>query len=328
MPLPLCLALSLACSDSDSKIRDAGQNDPSSPGDRDAGGGAGGEPTDASSSDAGSTSSDAGGGSSVRQYPELWYSVVDQLVRIPLDPEDGTVLALEAYPMRGEIAAGHSAITMLGDGSLLLARTGPNSPFYHIAKLPRMQPGAEVTARALGTLPGDFLIEGLYTDCDGRVYAMDSGEDTSSAAGNRLLRFTGDLLAGDFALVVVSDLSKASVADIDDMGPAIVDNRIVDNPGLAIDSGTIYAFNYETGLGTEAGKGGSWGIHALGGSLFDDDVARLYILDSQAQLYRQNPTTFELSEVLIQGPQNAGQFRGWSGLAGPLTSCETGFTVI
>jgi hypothetical protein len=280
--------------------------------------------------DGGGSSGSGGssGGSNVAQYPELWYSVVDLLVRISLDAADGNVAAIETYTLQGDFVAGQNAITMLDDDSLLLIRDKPNSPVYHITNLPRGKPGSVVTPRALGSIAGDLLIEGLYTDCDGRVYAMDSGEDVGSSKGNRLLRFTGDVLAGDLSFTVVSDLSMASVADIDDMGPAIVDNEIVDNPGLAIDTGTIYAFDYETGFGTQAGAGGSWGIHALGGSLFADGESRLYLLDSQARLYRQNPVTYEVSDVLTQGPENTGQFRGWSGLAGPLTSCETGFTVL
>src|SRR5690606_38617095 len=123
--------------------------------------------------------------------------------------------------------------------------------------------------------------EALYTDCQGLVYLMDTGVDVGSAEGNRLLRFTGDFLAGDLSYEVITDLQMASVADIDDMGPGIDDmGEITDGNGFAIDSGQVYDFDYNTGTGTLLGPGGTWGIHALGGPLFDDDVARLYLLDS------------------------------------------------
>ena len=48
-------------------------------------------------------------------------------------------------------------------------------------------------------MPDSIMIEGLYTDCEGRLYGMDSGVDDSSAEGNRLLRFTGNVTGGDFA---------------------------------------------------------------------------------------------------------------------------------
>lgn len=47
----------------------------------------------------------------------------------------------------------------------------------------------------------------------------------------------------------------------DDMGPGITEeNEISDNPGLAIDTGEIYDFDFETGSGTPAGSGGTFGF--------------------------------------------------------------------
>jgi hypothetical protein len=175
-------------------------------------------------------------------------------------------------------------------------------------------------------MPEGIMLEGLYTDCDGRVYGMDTGVDDSSAEGNRLLRFTGDVTAGDFTFVVVSDLATADVADIDDMSPGIDDNQITDNPGLAIDTGNIYAFNYETGSGTQVAQAGTFGIHALGGPLFSDAVSRLYVLNENAELFQIDPIDFSSSGVLGTGPTPAQGPPGWSALAGPLTNCETGFT--
>ena len=59
---------------------------------------------------------------------------------------------------------------------------------------------------------------------------------------------------GDFSYEVVSDWSQGSVADIDDLGPGIdAQGEITDKDGFAIDTGTIYDFDYEEGNGEEAG---------------------------------------------------------------------------
>ncbi len=261
-------------------------------------------------------------------FAELWYSADDALVRIELDVDDGSVVAFTASAINGDLALGQNLITMLDDGSIVggrLSKADGKTYFYHIPDPPR--DGSAVTPVALGIMPDSLKLEGLYTDCDGRLYGMDTGVDDGSAAGNRLLRFTGDFLAGDFSYVVVSDLASATVADIDDMGPAIVANEIVDNPGMAIDSGQVYSFNFETGTGTMVGSGGTWGIHALGKELFSDSKARLYVFSSSAELFEMSPTTYSLSSVLGTGPATTAGAAGWSGLAGPLTDCDSGFTV-
>ena len=158
---------------------------------------------------------------------------------------------------------------------------------------------------------------------------MDTGEDDGSAAGNQLLRFTGNVLQADFSFERVSDLSAAVVADIDDMGPGIDENgKVTDNPGLAIDTSNIYSFNDQTGTGTQVASGGTWGIRVLGGPLFDDGVARVYLLSSDARLLELDPQTYNVSEPLVTGPTTTGAHSGWSGLAGPLTNCETGFVPV
>jgi hypothetical protein len=263
----------------------------------------------------------------VTLYTELWYSVDDRLVRVVLDTADGSVVEFQQTTLMG-LALGQNAITMLDDGSILGARLSDSdnlSYLYHIASPPR--DGGAVTPTLLGVMADDLRLEGLYTDCDGRVYAMDTGTDNSSSDGNRLLRFTGNPLASDFSYQVVSDLSSATVADIDDMGPAIVGNEIIDNPGLAIDSGTVYNFDYQTGTGTESGAGGTWGIHALGKELFVDGIARLYVLNKDAELFEMDPTNSTLSAVLGTGPTDVMGYSGWSGLAGPLTECDSGFEI-
>lgn len=257
---------------------------------------------------------------------ELWYSVDDLLVHIAVNEDDGSIAAIHVSHSTIELELGQDAITMLDDGSLLLARLNKDdfqTYFYYIADPPR--DGSDVTPAMIGVMPDDIMIEGLYTDCDGRVYAMDTGEDDGSSTGNRLLRFTGDVLSGDFTFHVVSDLGSAVVADIDDMSPGIDNNTITDNPGLAIDTGNIYDFNYETGTGTMVATGGTWGMHALGGDLFNDGTSRLYIMSRDAELFSVNPDTFELSDVLETGPTPDEGTPGWSGLAGPLTACDTGF---
>ena len=276
----------------------------------------------------GSVSSVGAGGNvpPVEQFAELWYSVDDLLVLISVNAGDGTVSTIQTSNMIGSFAVGQNAITMLDDGSLLGARLSQmdmQTYFYLIDEPPR--DGSDVTPQDLGVMPDGLMLEGLYTDCDGRLYGMDTGEDDTNAIGNRLLRFTGDVKAGDFTFVVVSDLATADVADIDDMGPGIDNNVITDNPGLAIDTGTVHRFNYETGDGTASGMGGTYGIHALGGALFDDGRSRLYVLSVDAELFELDPVSFASSAVLGTGPMPGEGFAGWSGLAGPLTDCETGF---
>jgi len=264
----------------------------------------------------------------VPQFAELWYSADDHLVYIELDVSDGSVVGFTTSTIDGDLELGQNMITMLDDGSLVggrLSKADNKTYFYHIPNPPR--DGSNVAPVMLGVMPDDLMLEGLYTDCDGRLYGMDTGVDDSSSDGNRLLRFTGDFVGGDFTYVVVSDLATASVADIDDMGPAIVDNEIVDNPGLAIDTGQVYSFNFETGSGTAAGSGGTWGIHALGKELFTDNTARLYVFSSTAELFEMDPVNQTLSGVLGTGPATGEGNAGWSGLAGPLTDCDSGFVV-
>jgi hypothetical protein len=178
----------------------------------------GGTDTD-SDTDSGKDS-DTSIGPSAPQYPELWYSSGQYLVYIELSEDDGSVVKLEASSMEG-LPIGQNCLTMLDDGSLVGARLSDadnHTYFYRIKDPPRDGSAAEYDK--LGVMPEDIMLEGLYTDCDGRLYGMDTGADVGSFTGNRLLRFLGNYLAGDFDYQVVSDLSSAVVADIDDMGPA------------------------------------------------------------------------------------------------------------
>ena len=277
----------------------------------------------------------------VPQYAELWYSSDNFLVYIQLSTEDGTVLDVQKSEFVGEtLPRGQNGITMRPDGSLLLMRLEKDtmiSSFYYIAEPPR--DGSDIAPKPLGIMKDGLKLEALYTDCEGRLYGMDTGVDDGSAEGNQLIRFTGDVLEGDFDYVVVSELSNATVADIDDMGPGIdADGNVTDNPGLAIDTGNIYAFDYQQGTGTLVGKGGSGGLHVLGAPLFDDAKTRAYVLDSNAKLYEliydRDPQlgtlSFSLSEVLMTGPTPTtypGSSAGWSGLSGPLTDCQSGFVL-
>jgi hypothetical protein len=142
---------------------------------------------------------------------------------------------------------------------------------------------------------------------------MDTGVDDISAAGNRLLRFTGDVTGGDFAFAVVSNLATADVADIDDMSPGIDQNEIKDNPGFAIDTGDIHAFNFETGSGSQIAQAGTYGIHALGNPLFGDDRSRLYVLNADGELFEVDPVAFTPSPALVTGPIPANGDAGWPG---------------
>lgn len=259
---------------------------------------------------------------SVKMYPELWYSVDQWLVRVEF-AADGTIKQIVPSTISLPLDTGQSAITMLNDGSLLVSRLSKDdkqSHFFHVATPPR--DGSAVTPKSLGVMPDNIMIEGLYVDCEGRLYAMDTGSDDTNANGNRLLRFTGNVTTGDFTFVQVSDLAAADVADVDDMGPGInAENKIVDNPGLAIDTGHIFAFNFETGKGNEVAQAGTYGIHALGGSLFGDGRSRLYVMNNNADIVELDPTTFAASKVLGTGPTPARDGAGWSSLAGPLTDC-------
>ena len=217
---------------------------------------------------------------------------------------------------------GFSGLTMLEDGSLLLSRLGVDTQIIHIPDPPLDE--SMVAADVLGMMPDGLKIEALYTDCQGLVYLMDTGVHPSTALGNRLLRFTGDFLAGEFDFEVITDLQMAQVADIDDLGPGIdLMGEITDGTGFAIDSGEVYEFDYNTGTGVLLGMGGTWGSHALGGTLFDDDVARLYLLDIDAQLFEADPSDLSLSPVLVTGPAHELHVAGWSGLTGPLTECDS-----
>ena len=269
----------------------------------------------------------SGGAGAAPQFAELWYSVDDRLVHFTLDKSDGSVSSVEQSVISNPPPVGLNLMTMMPDGSLLGARkanTDQITHFYHVPDPPR--DGSPVTTIELGTMIDGLALEALYTDCDGRVYGMDTGVDSASPEGNRLLRFTGDVLASDFSYTVVSNLSTSTVADIDDMSPGIVDNAIQDNPGFAIDSGTVHTFDYETGVGMELATGGTFGIHALGGELFDDGVARLYVFESNGELFEMNPVSLAVSGPLATGPTDVQSNPGQSGLAGPLTNCQTGFT--
>jgi hypothetical protein len=266
--------------------------------------------------------------SAVPQYSELWYSSGERLVYIQLNKADGLITQFVASPIMG-LGRGYSGITMLRDGSLFGMRLVGNlkTQFYHVQNPPR--DGSPVTPQLLGDMPDKILIEALYTDCANRLYAMDTGLDVGGPDGNRLLRFTGDYLKGDFSYQVVTDFSQVT-ADIDDLGPGIDDQGIItDNPGFAIDSGTVYRFNYQTAIGTILGQGGTWGVHALGGSLFDDGRARLYLLSSQAEVFEMNPKTFAVSAVLGIGPTAVnGDMPAHSGMTGPLTNCQTNLIIL
>lgn len=263
--------------------------------------------------------------------PELWYAVDERLVRIWLSAEDGSVLDIKASDIVGPIQPGYNALTVLSDGSLLGSRldtASSTTSFYHVAEPPR--DGSDATATAVGVMPESIMIEGLYLDCMGRIYAMDTGSDDTDATGNRLLRFTGNPLEGEFDYEVVTDLGTSDIADIDDLGPGIGDGVLVDNPGFAIDSGRVFEFDYESGTGREIATGGTWGIHVLGGQLFTDRRPRLYVLGRTADVFEMDPVSLTLSESLGQGPPIEGDDplrprAGWSGLAGPLTDCDTDF---
>ena len=179
---------------------------------------------------------------------ELWCSSGETLVHIDLNEADGTVANLTTSFI-SDLDVAHNSFTMLDDGSLVgacIAHTdeGYNTQISYIPAPPR--DGSDVTPVQLGIMPDHIGLEALYTDCDGRLYGMDTSANAGSAKGNRLIRFTGDYLAGDFTDVVISD-------------------------------------------------------HALGGDLFDDGVARIYLLSSDAVRIRK-PTNYRSSSPIRRPP--------------------------
>ncbi|MCB9705493.1 MAG: hypothetical protein H6711_26720 [Myxococcales bacterium] len=271
--------------------------------------------------------------------PNLWYSVAGSIMYIELDPSDGSVVKLVHNQLMADVQLWHgqNGLTMLEDGSLLGSReSAMGAQIFHIPD-PPITENTPAQAKYLGIVPSDKMgvppprIEALYTDCDGRVYLMDTGKDVSNADGNRLLRFKGDFLGGDLTYDVITDLQKASVADIDDMSPGIVNNEINDLLGFAMDSSFLWQLDYTTGTGMNLAKtAGTWGIHALGAPLFDDQQARLYVLsagdaDTGAELFLVDLGDYSSGAALVEGPDLDLQsgYNGWSGLAGPLTECMT-----
>ncbi|WAS92075.1 hypothetical protein [Nannocystis punicea] len=284
------------------------------------------------------TTTETTGGNGLWDSPNLWYSVENYLVYIEIDPADGSVVTLVSNELVADepLVFGQNGLTMLEDGSLIGSReSAEGTQIFHVADPPTTE-NTPAQATLLGVVPNDgqdqpIRVEALYTDCDGRVYLMDTGEDVSSNVGNRLLRFTGAYLQGDLAFEVITDLGNASVADIDDMSPGIVDGEVSDSLGFAMDSSNLWQIDYTTGTGMQqADTDGTWGIHALGGPLFDDLQPRLYILSSGddetgAELMQVDLDDFSNSRPLVTGPDYDfnGGYNGWSGLAGPLTECMT-----
>jgi hypothetical protein len=252
---------------------------------------------------------------------------------IELDPMDGSVVTLVHNQLNPDAPLwnGQNGLTMLEDGSLLGSReSAQGTQIFHVPEPPTTE-NTPADAVYLGLVPDDVRVEALYTDCDGRIYLMDTGVDVSSAEGNRLLRFTGNYLQGDLQFEVITDLENASVGDIDDMSPGIDGDEITDGVGFAMDSAELWQIDYTTGTGTTlANTDGTWGIHALGGPLFNDLMPRLYILsagddNTGAELMEVNIMDYSNSSPLVEGPDlnlNNG-YNGWSGLAGPLTECMT-----
>jgi hypothetical protein len=284
-----------------------------------------------SSSDAGDDTSTGGEPNPLMDLPNLWYSVDKSLMYIELSPVDGSVVGLVHNPLMADevLFHGQNGLTMLEGGALLGSRESANGTQIFHVPAPPITADTPAQAVLLGVVPNDgqaqpIRVEALYTDCDGRVYLMDTGENVTNSIGNRLLRFTGDYLAGDLEFEVITDLQNASVGDIDDMSPGIVNGEVNDSLGFAMDTSALWQLDYTTGTGMQlAVTAGTFGIHALGGPLFDDGQPRLYVLSSAAGLFVVSLGDFSSSESLVVGPSLMQGPNGWSGLAGPLTECMT-----
>jgi len=284
------------------------------------------------------TSGTTGDGDPLWHTPNLWYSVDKSLMYIELSPADGSVVGLvhNALIVDEPLFHGQNGLTMLEGGALLGSREAAMGTQIYYVPDPPVSVDTPAQGYFLGMVPNDgqnqpIRVEALYTDCDGRVYLMDTGVDVTNSIGNRLLRFTGDYLAGDLAFEVITNLQNASVGDIDDMSPGIVNGEISDSFGFAIDSSRLWQIDYTTGTGMQLSlTSGTYGVHALGGPLFDDGEPRLYVLsagnaNTGGQLFGISLGDYASSMPLVEGPDldlNVG-VNGWSGLAGPLTECMT-----
>lgn len=293
---------------------------------------------DATTSDETTGDATTGDSNPLWHTPNLWYSVDKSLMYIEIDPADGSVVKLVHNALMPDtpLVHGQNGLTMLESGALLGSREGAMGTQIYYVPNPPVSEDTPAQAVFLGMVPNDgqmqpIRVEALYTDCEGRVYLMDTGVDVSNPIGNRLLRFTGDYLAGDLTFEVITNLQNASVGDIDDMSPGIVDGEISDSKGFAIDSSVLWQIDYTTGTGMQlVNSKGMYGVHALGGPLFDDGEPRLYVLsagnaNTGAQLFGVALDNYASSAPMVEGPDldlNAG-VNGWSGLAGPLTECMT-----
>ena len=57
-----------------------------------------------------------------------------------------------------------------------------------------------------------------------------------------------------------------------------------------------------------------------------DGTARVYVMNSSAELFEADPGNWTLSDVLVTGPDVPTSLHpAWSGLADPLTECITNF---
>ncbi len=126
-------------------------------------------------------------------HPNLWYSAGELLVYIELNPADGTVSQLVAHELENvtglDVASSESGLTMLSDGTLLGAKLHSGdgrTEIYRIAMPPEGNASQTITPEFIGNMPDDIMVEGLYTGCEDRLYAMDTGVNVSSAEGNRL----------------------------------------------------------------------------------------------------------------------------------------------
>ncbi|MFY0534713.1 hypothetical protein [Nannocystis pusilla] len=251
------------------------------------------------------------------------------LVYIELNQVDGSVAQLVTNTIVNDPTIGDAvnscSLTMLEDGSLLGGRgVDGQTRLFHVPAPPT--DGSDVEVVVLGDMPDAIYVEALYTDCDGRVYLMDTGLDNVSNTGNRLLRFTGDYLAGDLSYEVITDLMVAVSADIDDMGPGIdAQGAVIDNPGFGIDSGAIYNLDYTTGTGTMLGMGGDYGIHSLGGPLRRRRLAPLRARHRRRRVLRRPGHPRALARPRHRPCPRQRQRPGNAGFAGPLTECNTGF---
>ncbi len=252
-----------------------------------------------------------------------------RIVPIDIDANDASATFGDPLYLEGLIDDGHipEAVTLMPDGSIVgaTATQGYFSETFQIDSADLEARVSPITVTVLGTVGYD--IEAMFTDCLGRVYAVDTGTSSTTATGNRLLRWASVVDFPNGPYEEIGDLA-ATGTDLDELGPGIVEGGVCDEPGYAADTGNIYRISYVNGtveyLGTVDGV---FNVHALDGSFFQDRRSRALIMRGHAlsagipvELYAMHPNNVEPITLLGSTPTPIAH-----GFTGPMPRvCECG----